>query len=250
MENERIDELGIKDLKIIQNKEYFCFGIDSVLLANFVKSTKESNVIVDFCSGSGVIPVIISAKKKYKKIFTVELQKEMFDLLERNIKLNDLENDIISINEDVKNVDSIKRKIIEETGNGTVDIIVVNPPYKKEGTGIKNPKDVKYNARHESLCTLEDIFKSASKLLNTRGKLYIVHKPERLVDLLSIARENRLEAKTLRFVHPTKNSKPSILLVEYVKDGGNEINILEPLIEFKENGDYSDEIYNIYDIKK
>lgn len=247
MENERIDELGIKDLKIIQNKEYFCFGIDSVLLANFVNSSNKENVIIDFCSGSGVIPVIISAKKKYKKIFAVELQKEMFDLLDRNIKLNSLEDDIIALNEDIKNIDVIKKEIIKSTGNGTVDVIVVNPPYKKEGTGVKNPGNVKYNARHESLCSLNDVFYSASKLLNTRGKLYMVHKPERLVDLLAIARENRLEAKKIRFVFPTVKSKPSIVLVEYVKDGGNELNILEPLIEFKEDGQYSEEIYNIYD---
>ena len=102
--NERIDDLGINDLKIIQNKEYFCFGTDSVLLANFVKSENSNNVILDLCSGSGVIPIILSAKKKYKKIFGVELQSEMYDLFYRNIKINNLEDSIISINENVKDI--------------------------------------------------------------------------------------------------------------------------------------------------
>ncbi|MEG2348798.1 MAG: methyltransferase [Clostridia bacterium] len=250
MDNERIDKLGILDLKIIQNKEYFCFGIDSVLLANFVNSNSSKNVILDLCSGSGVIPIIISAKKKYSKIFAVELQEKMYELLDRNIKLNNLEESIIGINEDIKKIDKIKKIIIRETSNGTVDTIVVNPPYKKKGTGIYNPTDIKYIARHEEMCTLEDVFKTSCVLLNTKGKLYIVHKPERLADLICIARGYRLEAKKIRLVYPTKSSKPSIVLVEYVKDGGNEVNILEPLIEFKDDGTYSDEIRNIYDIKK
>lgn len=248
MEKERVDDLGIDNLKIIQNKDYFCFGIDSVLLANFVNSNSKKNIIVDLCSGSGVIPVIISAKKKYAKIFGVELQNEMYNLLSRNICLNKLEDKIIPIHEDIKNIVNIRKQIINNTGNGVVDIIVCNPPYKTIKTGVSNPNTIKYIARHEVMCNLEDIFKTSSQLLNNKGKLYIVHKPERLVDLLEIARKYNLEAKRLKLVQPTLNLKPSIVLIEYVKNGGNELIIEKPIIEYTEDGKYTKEIYDIYGI--
>lgn len=246
-ENERLDDLGINNLKIIQNKEYFCFGTDSVLLANFVKSTNQKNTIIDFCSGSGVIPVIISAKKKCDKILAVELTNQMYDLLKRNVLLNNLNEKIIPLNEDVKNIKKIREVLIEKLGKGTADIIVCNPPYKKIGEGIKNKGDVKYIARHEVCCNLEDIFNSASKLLNTKGKLYIVHKPERLTDLIAIARNYRLEPKRIRFVEPNLNLKPSIVLIEYVKDGNNEVIIEKTLIEYNEKGEYTEEFLQIYE---
>lgn len=249
-ENERIDDLGINELKIIQNKEYFCFGTDSVLLANFMESKNSTNVIIDLCSGSGVIPVIVSAKNSYKKIYAVELQEEMYDLLARNIKLNKLEGSIVPILSNIKDVKKIRREIIEKENVDSADIIICNPPYKKCGTGILNEDKVKYIARHEIECTLEDIFFSSSKLLKTKGKLYIVHKPDRLSDLIAKARQYSLEAKRIRFVYPTINSKPGIALIEYMKNGGNELVIEKPLIEFNEDGSYTDEIYQIYDIKK
>lgn len=245
--NERIDDLGIKNLKIIQNKEYFCFGTDSVLLANFVSSNSSKNNIIDFCSGSGVIPVIISAKKKCNKIIAVELQRQMYDLLKRNVLYNTLDEKIITLNEDIKNVQNIRKKMIKELGEGTADIIVCNPPYKKIGEGIKNTQDVKYIARHEVCCKLEDIFNSASKLLNTKGKLYIVHKPERLTDLICIARKYRLEAKKIKLVQPSLNLKPSIVLIEYVKDGNSEVIVEKPLIEYDENGNFTNEFLKIYE---
>lgn len=249
-DNERKDSLGINDLEIIQNKDYFCFGIDSVLLANFVESKSSKNVIVDLCSGSGVISVIISAKKSYDKIISVELQNEMFDILQRNVSLNNLSDSIYAIKNDIKNISEIRKKIEEITKKDKVDIIVCNPPYKVVGTGSKNENEVKYIARHEAKCTLEDIFKTSSSLLKSKGKLYLVHKPERIVDLLAISRKYNLEAKTIRFVNPTEASKPSIVLIEYVKDGKNECKILPPLIEYRKNKngelEYTDEIHKIY----
>lgn len=245
--NERIDDLNLDGLKLIQNKEYFCFGTDSVLLANFVNSNKSNNII-DFCSGSGVIALIISKKKACNNIFAVELQKEMYNLLNRNIELNNLNNKIFAINKDIKNIKGIREDILEKSKNGTVDIIVCNPPYKIVGSGVKNQDSVKYIARHEVLCNLEDIFCSSSKLLNTKGKLYIVHKPERLSDLISLARKYRLEPKRIRFVQPNIKLKPSIVLIEYVKDGKNEIIVEKNLIEYEQNGNYTEEFLNIYDI--
>lgn len=246
--NERIDDLGINDLKIIQNKEYFCFGTDSVLLANFVKSENTNNVILDLCSGSGVIPIILSAKKKYKKIFGVELQSEMYDLFDRNIKINNLEDSIISINENVKNIKDIRKKITSIMEKHKIDIITCNPPYKEIGTGLTTNHDVKTIAKCEVMCNLEDIFITSSKLLGKGGKLYLVHKPERLSDLIYFGRKYNLEAKEIRFVYPKINKKPSILLISYRKDGGNETKVLEPLIEYNDDMSYTDEIYRIYGI--
>lgn len=246
--NERIDDLGINDLKIIQNKEYFCFGTDSVLLANFVKSENSNNVILDLCSGSGVIPIILSAKKKYKKIFGVELQSEMYDLFDRNIKINNLEDSIISINENVKNIKDIRKKITSIMEKDKIDIITCNPPYKEIGTGLTTNHDVKTIAKCEVMCNLEDIFITSSKLLGKGGKLYLVHKPERLSDLIYFGRKYNLEAKEIRFVYPKINKNPSIVLISYRKDGGNETKVLEPLIEYNDDMSYTDEIYRIYGI--
>lgn len=243
--SERIDELGINNMSIIQNDEYFCFGMDSILLANFVKSNSSKNIIVDFCSGSGVIPIIVSAKNKYKKIYAVELQNEMFDLLNRNILKNNLADSIIPINEDIRNVNSIKNVISEN-----IDIIVCNPPYKEVGTGIINENKVKYIARHEEKCKLSDIFENANKLLNVKGELYLVHKPERLADLINIARQYNLEPKIIKFVYPRVDLKPSIVLIKYVKKGGNELVVEKPLIEYTDSGEYTEEIYNLYGISR
>lgn len=250
MEKERIDDLGINNLKIIQNTDYFCFGTDSVLLSNFVNSNSNKNVIFDLCSGGGVIPIIISAKCKYSKILAAELQNEMYDLLERNIKYNKLEDKIYSIHEDIRDYNKLRDKIREITGQGRVNIITVNPPYKPKGRGLINEHNVKYIARHEEMCNLEDIFITASKLLEHRGKLYLVHKPERIVDLLGIARKYDLEAKRIRYIYPKVNMKPSIILIEYSKGGGNETLMLPPLIEYNEDGSYTDEIYEIYGMER
>lgn len=240
MNNERIDDLNLNGKKIIQNTDYFCFGIDSVLLANFVSSNSSKNVVVDLCSGTGVISVILTQKKKLHKIYAVELQDEMYNLLKRNIKLNNLEDCIYPFKANIKDYYLDKK----------VDIVVCNPPYKEIGTGIKNENTVKYIARHEKECTLEDVFKCSSKILKQKGKLYLVHKPQRLVDLISLARKYNLEAKNIRFVYPKFNSSASIVLVEYVFCGGNEINVLPPLIEYDEFGNYTEEIIDIYGSEK
>ena len=240
MADTRIDDLGINGKKIIQNPDYFCFGIDSVLLANFVESKSSKNIIVDLCSGSGVIAVLISQKKKYSKIYAVELQKEMYNLLLDNIRINSLENEIVPLNLNIK----------EYNENKKIDIMVCNPPYKEIGTGVENDNSVKYIARHEKECTLNDVFRCASKNLKQKGKLYLVHKPQRLTDLIAEARKYKLEAKKVRFVYPTVNSKPSIVLLEYVYMGGNEMEVLPPLIEYTEFGEYTKEILDIYGSKE
>lgn len=255
MGNIDIVDLGYNGYKIKQDKRYFCFGMDSVLLANFVSSNNANNVILDLCTGSGVIPVIISYKKKYKKIYGVELQKEMFELFKENVNLNKLNDKIECINEDIKNIKNIRKKLIDNENKDVFDIICVNPPYKKGGTGIKNDDTVKYIARHEVMCTLEDVFFTSKSLLKSNGKMYMVHKPDRLVDIIYFARKYKLEPKKIQFVYPKVDKKPSIVLLEFVKNGRGQLDVLEPLIEYNEDGSYTDSIYKVYgmenkDVKK
>lgn len=243
---ERIDDLNLNGKKIIQDTELFLFGMDSVLLANKVKGTNKHTVIVDLGTGSCVIPVIIAEKNKVERIIGVELQEKMYNLAVRNVKYNSLQNKICVLKENLKNVDNIRKYVFESTGKDKVDIVVSNPPYKKIGTGSKNEVDEKYIARHEVECELEDIFKTASKLLKFKGKLYIVHKPERIADLISLARKYDLEPKEIQFLQPTIKKKPSIALIEYVLGGGNECIVLPNLVEYGENGNYTKEILDVY----
>lgn len=241
---ERIDDLNLNGKKIIQDTDLFLFGMDSVLLANKVKG--KNKVIVDLGTGSCVIPVIISEKNNVEKIIAVELQDKMYDLAVKNVKYNNLEDKICVLKENLKNVESIRKYVKEVVGKDKVDIVVSNPPYKKQGTGSKNETHEKYIARHEVMCELEDIFKTASKLLKFKGKLYIVHKPERLADLITLARKYNLEPKEIQFLQPTENKKPSIVLIEYVLGGGNECTVLPNLIEYDKEGNYTKEILDIY----
>ncbi|MEG1141546.1 MAG: methyltransferase [Clostridia bacterium] len=229
---ERIDDLG-NDLKLIQNDKYFCFGTDSVLLANFVKSNKKINLL-DLCSGSGIIPILLTKKININTSYAIELQDEMYDLLIKNNKLNNL--NINCIKEDITNINNILSYIKDN-----IDVITVNPPYKEKGSGIYNKLDVKYIARHEEKLKLDDIFKLSSKLLNDKSKLYIVHKPERINDLISIARKYNLEAKTIQLIQPTINKKPSIVLIEYTKNGGKETKINPVLVQYDDNNNYTTE---------
>lgn len=247
---ERIDNLGIANLKLIQNKHYFCFGTDSVLLANFVESNRAHNEILDLCSGGGIIPIIISAKRRFDKLFAVELQEEMYDLLERNICMNHLQEVITPIWGDIKSCKQIRKRLLEKTGRDSFDIVTVNPPYKEVGTGCKNEKNVKYIARHEEKCTLDDIFSVSSQLLRTRGKLYLVHKPQRLPDLITLARKYHLEVKRIQLVYPTLKQAPSIVLLEYLKNGGNELQMMPPIIEYDEEGNETDQMAQFYGVRR
>lgn len=245
---ERIDDLNIQNLKIIQNTDYFLFGMDSVLLANKVKVGNKETV-ADLGTGSLVIPVILTAKTNAKKIIGIELQKEMYDLAMKNLQYNKLENKIEVLNLDIRDIKCIRKKILEITNKDLVDVVVCNPPYKEKGTGTTNDTKVKYIARHEEECTLEDVFKTSSKILRSKGRLYLVHKPERIADLITYGRKYNLEVKDICIMQPTESKKASIILLEYVMDGGNECNIEPVLIEYDNNGNYTKEIKDIYNME-
>ena len=153
-EDERIDDLEYKGLKIIQNKKWFCFGIDSVLLSDFAKEIKNNSTVLDLGSGTGIISILLSKKINAKKIVGIEIQKEVYEMSKKSIILNDLEN-VDFINEDIKNLN----KIIE---NNSCDAIVTNPPYMKKNSGIKNENEMKLISRHEIKCNIEDIIKVSS----------------------------------------------------------------------------------------
>jgi len=241
-DNERIDDLGIADLKIIQNSEGFCFGIDSVLLSDFAKNMKKNSTVVDIGTGTGIISILLSEKSSSKKIYGVEIQDEVADMAKRSVELNKLQAKIEIINDDIKNIN----KYIE---NNTVDCIVTNPPYKKVDAGMKNENEKLLISRHEIKCNLQDIAEISRKLLKDKGEIYIVHKSERLVDILTTFRQNKLETKLIRLIQANRNSDPNLVLVKAVKNGGEFLKIEKPLIIYNEDGTYTDEILEIYNKK-
>ena len=238
-ENERIDDLQYKNLKIIQNEMGFCFGIDSVLLSDFAKKIKRNAKVIDLGTGTGIIPILLCGKTELKRIVGVEVQEEVFDLANRNIKLNNLENKFEVINENIKNLKNIYEY-------GSFDVVVTNPPYKKENTGIKNLNNNKLISRHEITANLEDFVEISKYLLKDRGRIYMVHRPERLVDILFLMRKNKLEPKKIKFVYSTVNTEPNLVLIEAVKNAKPFLQIEKNLYIYNENGEYTDEILKIY----
>lgn len=238
-ENERIDDLQYKNLKIIQNEMGFCFGIDSVLLSDFAKKIKRNAKVIDLGTGTGIIPILLCGKTELKRIVGVEVQEEVFDLANKNIKLNNLENKFEVINENIKNLKNIYEY-------GSFDVVVTNPPYKKENTGIKNLNNKKLISRHEITANLEDFVEISKYLLKDRGRIYMVHRPDRLVDILFLMRKNKLEPKKIKFIYSNVNTEPKLVLIEAVKNAKPFLQIEKNLYIYNENGEYTDEILKIY----
>lgn len=241
-ENERIDDLQYKNLKIIQNKNAFCFGIDAVLLSDFAKNIKNNSIVIDLCTGTGIIAILLEAKTNAKKIYGVEIQENIAKMASRSVLLNGQEEKIEIINEDLKKLDNFFSK-------ESVDAITVNPPYKKSGSGIINELDTKTIARHEVLCTLEDVIEKSYNVLKTGGQFFMIHRTERLVDIFSIMRKKNIEPKRVRFVHPSRDKAPNLVLIEGVKGGKPFLKVEDPIYVYDENGIYTDTIMEIYNIK-
>ena len=239
LENERIDDLEFKGLKIIQNKDGFCFGIDSILLSDFAKEIKKGSKVIDLGTGTGIIGILLCMKTELSKIMGVEIQKEVYDMAKRSIKLNNLENKFEIINENIKNLENI----IE---TGTFDAVVTNPPYKKIGTGLTNENEKKLISRHEITANLEDFIKVSSKMLKDKGTLYMVHRPDRMVDIIELLRKYKLEPKKIKFVYPNANKDANLILLKAVKNANPFLKIEKPLYVYNQNGEYSDEILKIY----
>ena len=201
-ETERIDDLQLKGLKLIQDKTGFCFGIDAVLLANFAK-VKNNAKVVDLGTGTGIIPILIAGKSKASKIIGVEIQEEVYEMATRSVKLNNLEDRVEIVNADIKTID----KQLPVHG---FNVATSNPPYMHMN-GIQNPNDKKAISRHEVLCDLEDVIRAASRLVMPRGKFFMIHRPIRLVDIVTLGRKYNLEPKVIQFVHPRANKAPNLV---------------------------------------
>ncbi len=227
---EKVEELGIKGYKIIQTKREFCFGSDAVLLSRFAGIKKGARVL-DMCSGTGIIAILAEALYSPCEICTLEINPEVCDMARRSVKLNGLENKISVFCGDVKNAAEI-------FGKSAFDAVTVNPPYMPVGKGIINDKEKLAYARHEILCTLDDVVKSAAAVLRPGGKLYMVHRSDRLCDVLCTLRKYKTEPKRLQIVYPDSSKKASLLLVEGLLGGGKELLVEKPLFMYDDNGNY------------
>lgn len=237
-DNERIDDLQCKGLRLIQKKDGFCFGVDAVILANFADIKKNARVI-DLGTGTGIIPVLIAGKTEAKSIVGLEIQEPMAEMARRSVELNGLGDRVKVVCGDIKSS-------VELFGLSNFDVVVSNPPYMAVGGGLLNPADTKAISRHELLCTLEDVVRSASKLLVPGGQLAMVHRPDRLADIIWHMRNYGIEPKYLRFVHPSPYKKPNLLLIKGAKGGRPQLKMMDPLYVYDENGNYSEEIDRIY----
>lgn len=238
-ENERIDDLELNNLKIIQNNNGFCFGMDSVLLSDFAKDIKGNSKVMDLGTGTGILPILLSAKTCVSEIVGVEIQKDVADMATRSITLNNLQNKIEIVCEDIKNLKNFY-------SYGYFDVVISNPPYKKIGTGALNEDDTKLISRHEITANLEDFISISRYLLKDLGSIYLVHRPERLVDILTLLRKYKLEPKELRFVQPNKSQNPNLVLIKAVKNAKPFLKVNNNLCIYDENGEYTKELLKIY----
>ena len=238
-ENERIDDLEFKNLKIIQNKNGFCFGMDSILLTDFAKEIKANSQVIDLGTGTGIIPILLSGKTEYTNFLGVEIQKDVAEMASRSVKINGLENRIKILNENIIHIKKKYRK-------GSFDVVTTNPPYKKLNTGILNENDNKLIARHEITASLEDFIGIASFLLKDFGEFYMVHRPDRLVDIFTIMRENKIEPKKIKFVYPNKNKKTNLILIKGIKGGRPFLEFENNLYIYEDNGEYTKDCLEIY----
>lgn len=234
---ERVDDLQINNLKIIQNPKGFCFGIDAVLLANFVTLRKNAKV-VDLGTGTGIIPILLAGKSQTSHITALEIQEEVANMAQRSVQLNHLADRIHVLNMDLKDAE-------KDLEVNCYDVVTSNPPYMHP-EGLLNIEDKKAISRHEVKCTLEDVIRTASRLLKHNGKFFMVHRPIRLADIMVYCRQYKLEPKKLQLIHPTYDKKPNLLLIECVKAAKPELKILDPLYVYHKDGSYTEEIFRIY----
>lgn len=236
-ETERVDDLLTHDLSIIQSEQVFSFSMDAVLLARFANIPKYGRIL-DLCSGNGVIPILLSTRTN-AQIEGIEIQPRLADMARRSVEMNGLAERINIMEGDL-------RDLAKEGGNGIYDAITVNPPYMPLTGGDLKLSEHQSIARHEIHCTLEDVAQAAMRLVKPGGKISMVHRPQRLGDIITMLRKYRMEPKVIRFVHPQAGSEANMVLVEAHRDGKPDVKILPPLIVYQENGEYCQEVMDIY----
>lgn len=237
-DGETLDDLQLKDICIIQKREGFRFGIDAVLLANFA-NVKKKHKVMDLCTGTGIVPFIIKGKKEPQKIVGLEIQNEFVEMANRSIKINGFNDTMEFLHGDLKDKELLK-------SIGRFDVVTVNPPYKLEKSGIVNPNDKYAIARHEVMCNLDNVIEACRIVLKDNGRLYMVHRPERLADIFCIMRKYKIEPKRVQMVHPNTKKPANILLVEGQRDGGAYLKWEPPIYVYNDDGSFSKEINEIY----
>ena len=235
---ERLDDLERNGYKIIQNEKKFCFGMDAVLLSGFAR-VKEGEQVLDLGTGTGIIPILLAGKTKGKHFTGLEIQRESADMAKRSVRYNDLEERISIIEGDLREAGTLFRA-------ASFDVITCNPPYMTERHGLINPQQPKAIARHEILCTLEDVLSQAARLLKPSGRFYLVHRPFRLAEIMSGMVRLGLEPKRMRLVYPFVDREPNMMLLEGLRGGKSRVTVEKPLIVYREPGVYTEEIYEIY----
>ena len=237
-ENERIDDLERNGYHIIQDTRRFCFGMDAVLLSGFAR-VKDGARVLDLGTGTGIIPILLSAKTGASHLTGLEIQEDSADMAWRSVRLNGLETKISIVTGDIKEAGSL-------FDAASFDVITCNPPYMTAQHGLTNPEDAKAIARHEILCTLEDVIAQTAKLLKPGGRFYMVHRPFRLAEIIVLLRTYKLEPKRMQLVHPFVDKEPNMVLIEANRGGKPRMTVEKPLIVYREPGVYMEEIYEIY----
>lgn len=236
--DESIDDLQLNGLQLIQKEQGFRFGVDAVLLSHFA-NVKKKHRVIDLCTGTGIVSFLVYGKYKPQKVIGLEIQDDMVEMANRSSKLNDTSDIVKFVQGDLKD-----KALLDSLGR--FDVVTVNPPYKLNNAGILNPNDKLAIARHEIMCNLEDVIVSARRLLKDNGRMFIVHRPERLADIFGLMRKYKIEPKRVRLVQPNTKKAPNIVLVEGQRDGGAFLKWEETLYVYDDNGNYSEEINRIY----
>ena len=239
--DERLDDLQVNGYEIIQHPGKFCFGMDAVLLSNFAR-VKKGEEVLDLGTGTGIIPILLTAKTEGERFVGLEIQEESADMARRSVAHNHLEQKIEIVNGDIKEAAGI-------FGGASFDVITTNPPYMIGNHGIANASDTKAIARHEVLCTLDDILRESAKILCPGGKFFMVHRPFRLAEILSKMIDVGIEPKRMRMVHPFLDKEPNMVLIEGARGGNSRMTVVRPLIVYKVKGVYSDELLGEYGLK-
>lgn len=237
-ENERIDDLERNGYHIIQDTKRFCFGMDAVLLSGFAR-VKEGAHVLDLGTGTGIIPILLEGKTKAEHLTGLEIQEDSADMARRSVLLNGLEDKIDIVTGDIKEAESL-------FDAASFDVITCNPPYMIGKHGITNEGNAKAIARHEILCTLEDIVSRAAKLLKPGGNFFMVHRPFRLAEIMAVLQAYKLEPKRMQLVYPFVDKEPNMVLIEANRGGKPRLTVEKPLIVYKEPGVYMPDIYEIY----
>lgn len=237
-EDERIDDLMRNNFKLIQNTKIFCFGMDAVLLCAFA-NVFQGEKVLDMGTGNGIIPILMLARYGVGEYTGLEIQDINVELARKSTILNEIEDSVKIQQGDIKEASKL-------FGGASFDVVTTNPPYMNQNHGLKNPESHKAIARHEILCTLEDVVREAAKVLKPSGRFYMVHRPQRLTEIFDVMRKYHIEPKRMKLVHPNAQKEANMVLIEGIRGAKPMLKCESPLIVYDENGRYTDEVYRMY----